>query len=86
MYHRQNVIHSNPVGPSTSAQWPTRGTAGGPTVEVAGVLLRLQVRDELGLLPQQAVPVHLQEERVLLHLEGATYRTGGGRQRDKGIS
>lgn len=38
------------------------------TVKVAGVLLRLQVRDELRLLPQQTVPVQIGEERVLLHL------------------
>lgn len=39
------------------------------TVKVAGVFLRLQVRDELGFLPQQGVPVQLCEEGVLLHLE-----------------
>ncbi len=42
------------------------------TVEVAGVVLRLQLRDELGLLSQQAVPVQLCEERVLLHLKGTS--------------
>ena len=38
------------------------------TVEVAGVLFVLQRRDELRLLPQEAVPVDRLEENVLLHL------------------
>lgn len=38
------------------------------TVEVAGVVLGLQLRDELGFLPQQAVPVQVLEELVLLDL------------------
>lgn len=42
------------------------------TVEVAGVVLGLQLRDELGLLPEQAVPVQVVEELVLLHLGGAS--------------
>lgn len=44
-----------------------------PTVKVAGVLLRFQVRDELGLLSQQTVPVQLCEERVLLHLKRSAW-------------
>lgn len=50
----------------------------GRTVKVAGVVLGLQLGDELGLLPQQAVPVQLGEERVLLHLEGASCGGRGG--------
>lgn len=46
------------------------------TVKITGVLLGLQVRNELGLLPQQAVPVHLGEEGVLLHLKSTTWREG----------
>ena len=44
------------------------------TVEVAGVVLGLKLRDELGLLPQKAVPVQMVEELVVLHLTGTTYR------------
>lgn len=42
------------------------------TVEVAGVLLRLQMRDELGFLSEQTAPVQITEERMLLHLERST--------------
>ena len=44
------------------------------TVKVAGVVLGLKLWDELGLLPQKAVPVQVVEELVVLHLTGATYR------------
>ena len=43
------------------------------TVKVACVLLRLQLRNELSFLPQQAVPVQLSEERVLLHFNSTTW-------------
>jgi hypothetical protein len=46
------------------------------TVEVAGVVLGLQLGDELGLVPQKPGPVQGPEERVLLHLVGATCRRG----------
>lgn len=51
------------------------------TVEVTGVVLRLQLRDELGFLPQKTVPVQICEERVLLHLQGASCR-GDGKSSD----
>ena len=56
----------------------------GRTVEVTGVVLRLQLRDELGFLPQQAVPVQLCEERVLLHLKGTSCGEGGEREEGGG--
>lgn len=40
----------------------------GLTVKVAGVILRLQLGDELSLLPQQPVPVQMEEEGMVLHL------------------
>lgn len=46
------------------------------TVEVACVLLWLQVRDELCLLSQQSVPVQLCEKRMLLHLKHSTWWMG----------
>lgn len=42
------------------------------TVEVAGVVLGLQLRDKLRLLPEQAVPVQVVEELMLLHLSGSS--------------
>lgn len=45
-----------------------------PTVKVAGVFLRLQVWNKLGLLSQQTGPVHRGEEGVLLHLKRPTWR------------
>ena len=52
------------------------------TVKVAGVVFRLQLGNELGFLPQQAVPVQVCEERVLLHLKstscGEEEGDGGG--------
>lgn len=48
------------------------------TVKVAGVVLRLQLGNELSFLPQQAVPVQLCEERVLLHLKGTSCGDEGG--------
>ena len=43
----------------------------GRTVEVAGVLIVLELRHELGLLTQQAVPADAVVEHVLLHLVSA---------------
>lgn len=39
-----------------------------PCVKVAGVLLVLELRHKLGLLPQEGVPVNVVEERMLLDL------------------
>lgn len=39
------------------------------TVKVAGILLRLKLRDKLGFLPQETVPVQINEKPVLLHLK-----------------
>lgn len=55
--------------------------AGRLTVKITGVLLRLQVRNEFRLLSQQAVPVHLSEEWVLLHFKSTTYKAEEGRGR-----
>lgn len=41
------------------------------TVKVAGVVLGLQLRDELGFLPQESRPVKAQEEGVLLDLRSS---------------
>lgn len=41
---------------------------GSLTVEVAGVLLRLQMRHKLSFLPQQPRPVECREEAMSLHL------------------
>lgn len=54
------------------------------TVKVAGVVLRLQLRNELGFLPQQAVPVQVCKERVLLHLKGTACGDEGGQKRERG--
>ncbi len=43
------------------------------TVKVAGVILRLQLGDELCLLPQQAVPVQTVKELVVLDLICPSY-------------
>lgn len=49
--------------------WQRRKRNGfGLTVKVAGVVLRLQLGDELSLLPQQPVPVQMEEEGMVLHL------------------
>lgn len=37
------------------------------TVEVAGVVLGLQLRYEFSFLPQETIPVETQKERVHLH-------------------
>lgn len=42
-----------------------------PTVKVAGVILRLQLRDEFSFLSQESIPVEAQEERVLFDLRGS---------------
>lgn len=42
------------------------------TIKVAGVVFRFQLRDELRLLPQQAVPVQVVEKLMLLHLGGSS--------------
>lgn len=47
------------------------------TVEVAGVILRLQMGDEFGLLPQQPCPVQVSKETVLFHLKGTTWGRRG---------
>ena len=70
MFKRSRRLSDNRPGSESRSE--TRRT-----VKVAGVVLRLQLGDELGLLPQQAVPVQLGEERVLLHLEGASCGDGG---------
>lgn len=43
------------------------------TVKVAGVVLGLQLRYEFSFLPQEAIPVQTQEERVHLYLRGSTW-------------
>lgn len=43
------------------------------TVKVAGVILRLQLGDELCLLPQQAVPVQTVKELMVLDLICPSY-------------
>lgn len=48
------------------------------TVEVAGVILGLQVGDELCLLPQQSCPVQVSKETVLLYLKGTPWKESSG--------
>lgn len=43
------------------------------TVKVTGVILCLQLRDELSFLPQEPIPVQTQEERMLFDLWGSTF-------------
>lgn len=57
-YHDSPIINFT----SVSTVWKR-------TVEVASVILRLQLRDELGLLPQETVPVQITKEAVLFHLK-----------------
>lgn len=46
------------------------------TVKVASVILRLQLRNELCLLPQETVPVQISKKTVLFHLKRTPCETG----------
>lgn len=56
-----------------SARAPRSPAVVSHTVEITGVLLSLQLGYEFRFLPQEAIPVQAQEERVHLHLRGSTW-------------